>query len=101
MLVIEFHEMGGLTDKSFFRFANPMFVKTLENFNAVHSHPNNSSNIVRYGSIEIPETLEITFLRKDRSETFGFIRELPHPLDCSNAPQRPDIALLKNWFMST
>ena len=100
ILVIEFHEMGSLIDKSFFRFTNPMFVKILENFNVVHIHPNNSSNVVRYGSIEIPETLEITFLRKDRSKTLGFVRELPHPLDCTNAPQRPDIALPKNWLMS-
>jgi hypothetical protein len=100
ILVIEFHQLGSLIENNFFRFANPVFVKILENFNVVHIHPNNYSAVAKYGSIQIPETMEITFLRKDRSKTFGFVLEFPHPLDCKNAPNRPDVALPNNWLIS-
>jgi hypothetical protein len=63
IIVVEFHSLERLMDKHAFPEISAAFDRLLEYFNVVHIHPNNWSGTVRCGSLVIPRTLEITFLR--------------------------------------
>lgn len=71
----------------------PTVKKLLRYFTVVHVHANNAGRLIDFGSVKVPQVLEITLLRKDRiSRTDGFA-PLPNPLDYKNRPEDPDIEL--------
>jgi hypothetical protein len=71
------------------------FEKLLENFHVVHNHPNNNCPFIEADGLLIPTVFELTLLRKDRSETLGYVTEFPHPLDQPNVLDKPDRPLPK------
>jgi hypothetical protein len=64
----------------------------------VHIHPNNFGWLVRSNDVEMPDVLEITYLRKDRAKfAASSDPSIPHPLDFANTPERPDITI-SSWL---
>jgi len=53
---------------------------------------------LQIGDLAIPNVIEMTLLRKDRSPATGYATAFPHPLDRTNVPGIPDFALPKPWF---
>ena len=98
IIVIEFHGLSNLVDRNFFRFAELAFEKLLRDFHVVHLHPNNAGKILNYKGLLIPDTLEITFLRKDRSDIMGYVDQLPNLLDKGNVPGRNDVKMPSSWL---
>ena len=96
IMIIEFHSIEIFDLSVFLRFKR-VFDKILEDFCVAHIHPNSSSRRFFYRDIEIPGTMEFTFIRKDR--IFPDNRELvfPHELDRSNFPNHPDMVLPEIW----
>ena len=72
---------------------NPAISRLLENFDIVHCHPNNAVGTFRYLGIDFPDTLEVTFHRKDRARNALTPRTLPHPLDTECLPFSPPIKI--------
>jgi hypothetical protein len=66
IIVIEFHFLNNLILKNKFYKINNTFEKILDFFYIVHAHPNNASILSKYHDMLIPNTLEVTFIRKDR-----------------------------------
>lgn len=99
ILVVEFHDIDRILDKTGFRTIANVFERLLQHYVVVHIHPNNWNGIVRKNDIELPRALEITFLRSDRSPAIGcdHAHTFPHPLDVTNCDDRPDIVLPKIW----
>lgn len=97
ILVIEFHMLDKLWSAPFFRVTAPVFQKILRHHTCVHLHPNNCCGAVTRGGIQIPRTMEFTFLRNDRLQSSTFATHLPHPLDRDNTPKR-SIALPRCWY---
>lgn len=98
ILVIEFHSLQALCDRLGFQFIDLTFKKLLKDFEIVHIHPNNCFKPVVYGKYQIPPTLEITFLRKDRIKSKVPTSKFPHKLDLKNDPTNEDLALPSCWF---
>jgi hypothetical protein len=98
IIVIEFHDLDNLFYKSSFKFMKMAFDKLLTNFAVVHIHPNNYSQPICHGVIEIPPLLEFTFLRKDRFANSSFVEELPHALDAPCCPNLQDFELPSCWY---
>jgi len=97
IIIIEFHQLDLLFDRSLFdKFRNP-FLKILHTHYCVHIHPNNCREPVVKNDIEIPPVLEFSFIRKDRIEVFGYVDKFPHPLDvdCAN---NETLVLPKCWY---
>jgi len=67
----------------------------------VHIHPNNHGEILQLGSIEVPQILQVTLIRKDRCTELTSAKTLPHPLDIPCHPGRPDLALPDIWHTSS
>ena len=81
ILIIEFHRFEMIFTDTGFRLLNSIFNKLRSEFNIVHIHPNDCCGSYKKGSIEIPRLIEYTFLRKDISNSKGFINNYPNPLD--------------------
>jgi hypothetical protein len=86
IIVIEFHALDKLFDSFTFGIFASCFDKLLQNFNVVHIHPNTTSEIVGRGEIQIPKSMEFTFLNKRRAQQANPILKFPHPLDEDNEP---------------
>lgn len=98
IIVIELHDLERLMDKHALQIVQAVFARLCQDFHVVHNHPNNYGKSVRKGNLVIPRVLEMTLLRKDRAEATGFASTFPHPLDRTNAPDQPDVALPAAWY---
>ena len=98
ILVIEFHDLQGLTDRLGFELINLTFRKLLRQFDVVHIHPNNCRPPVTFGEFQIPPVMEFSFLRKDRAASTRPASTFPHPLDRTNLSTVADFALPGCWF---
>ena len=74
------------------------FAKLLKKHHVVHIHPNNNCPFVSVDGFLVPDTFEITLLRKDRSEALGYVDSFPHPLDAPNVLDKPDRPLPEGWY---
>ena len=98
IMVVEFHHFESLRDKHFFRIVLSLLRRLREIFEVVHIHPNNARGIRSIGGVDMPQTLEVTFLRKDRVTQCKPVAQLPHPLDQANMPGVRDISLPRDWL---
>ena len=93
IIVIELHHLDRIFDAAFLSIIGSCLKKLGAIFHVVHCHPNNASGLLTHGDISVPPLLEVTFLRRDRSEDFGSVSDFPHPLDQANLPELPDLIL--------
>jgi len=100
IIVAEFHHLGQLWNGPFFNIACRAFDKILQSHYCAHIHPNNTSGMTKIFDIEVPKTMEFTFIRKDRIKKSGYQRIFPHPLDFENAKDKPNLVLPQCWYRS-
>ncbi len=81
IIIVEFHGLARLLDRSFHDAVFPVFEKLSQSHVCAHAHPNNYLGSRRNHGIEIPELLEMTFLRRDRAASLTPACSFPHPLD--------------------
>ena len=94
ILIIEFHSLPLASNPWILsNVYNPAISRLLEDFDIVHCHPNNAVGTFRYLGIDFPDTLEVTFHRKDRALNALTQRSLPHPLDTECLPLSPPIKI--------
>jgi|TARA_B110000037_G_C17051309_1_gene477863 hypothetical protein len=99
ILVIEFHNLRDIRNKSFFRITNSLISRLNNFFYLVHMHPNNSSKQIEIHKYKIPDIVEFTYLRKDRTKNLYDLDELlPHKLDRKNVLEKKDITLDPNIY---
>ena len=63
------------------------------NHECVHLHANNNGKILLVSGIVVPELLEVTFLRRDRSLFKPSREPIPSSLDAPNMKDRDDYVL--------
>jgi hypothetical protein len=97
VICVEFHQLTALWNEAFFAFVKLAFDRLLVNHVCVHVHPNNAGSLKKHNGIELPDLLEMTFLRRDRLPTTASWASLPHPLDAPNLPLQKDIAIRTLW----
>ena len=98
IMVIEFHFLDLLIDKSYFQKAEIVFKKILKNHLCVHLHPNNCCGTMDLYSFSVPRIMEFTFIRKNRCVQLCPAHEFPHKHDFSNI-QKTDLPLPKCWYL--
>jgi len=98
ILVIEFHELDNLFDAFVFRLIAACFEKLLASFYLVHIHPNNCSEVIRRGDVEVPRTMEFTFLNRRRATQATPQVTFPHPLDADCCPRLRHVPLPRCWY---
>jgi len=98
IIVVEFHSLNELWSKPFFQLASRVFEKLIQTHTCVHNHPNNFSELVKIGKIELPIVTELTFLRNDRISGSSFAKFFPHLLDTDSTKNKPSLLLPKCWY---
>jgi hypothetical protein len=97
IIVLELHDMERVLDRHAFEIIRSTMDRLLERFHVVHIHPNNFGGRVYAREIEIPRSLEVTLLRRDRARLASPATQFPHPLDQANTQNRRDIVLPPAW----
>lgn len=100
IIVLELHDMERLLDRHAFEIIRATMERLLERFHVVHIHPNNFGGRVYAREIEIPRSLEVTLLRRNRARLVSPAIQFPHPLDQANTQDRRDIVLPPAWRAS-
>ncbi len=98
IVIIEFHNLRNWGEPKFFELVKAAFDRLLKYFYVVHIHPNNDSGLVNLWDIPVPRLLEMTLLRKDRSEPGDYCQQYPHRFDAVNTPDRSEIVLPPYWY---
>jgi hypothetical protein len=98
IICIEIHDTDAWFNPIAWNTVCTFFAKLTEDFHVVHNHPNNNCGTVDANGFILPKVFELTLLRKDRSETLGFVEDLPHPLDARNVLDKPVLKLSKEWY---
>jgi hypothetical protein len=93
IVVCELHGLNALADEAFFRLARQVLDKLTRNHAVVHLHANNCGGIMSIEGVPVPNVVEITLLRKDRSDFYPSVEPIPGPLDYPNIADRPDLVL--------
>jgi F5/8 type C domain len=95
IVVLEIHGLSLLAKPEFLRgIFLPVFGKLARHFVCVHVHPNNAgTSTTHHEDLVVPNTLELTFLRKDRIVQRDIPLELPHRLDAINVATKPPLHL--------
>lgn len=95
--VVEFHHLPFLASSRFLAMKFlPVLRKLLLHFDLAHAHANNCCGTVDLAGYQVPQVLELTFLRK--AENAGPQRRIiPHPLDVVNVPALPPLLLGPPW----
>ena len=98
VLIVEFHSLRDLRNKSFYRIFDNVISKLLNYFYIVHLHPNNAGKNIKIHNYKVPDLLEVTFLRKDRVEKKKkYTSVLPLNIDQKNVKNKDDIFLDPIW----
>ena len=99
-IIIEFHSLDKLFDKSFLRVVSSIFEKIYKNFSICHVHPNNCCGLAELDGIKVPRTMEVTFIRNDNIEKCLSNKDicLPHILDRKNIAHMNDIVMPEIWW---
>lgn len=108
IILLELHRMGACKRSEDFRKElGPLLRRLSEDHVCIHAHPNNCcGDFVLPGSgINIPNVIELTFLRRDRlcaaSNASLIPPTLPHPLDIPfNVASKPPLFLNEHWLGS-
>jgi hypothetical protein len=100
IIVIEFHAIHLLWSKTYFDLVSRSFEKLLQHHTIVHIHPNNLGTVVNRNGVELPEMLEISFLRNDRIAQKQPADKFPHKLDFRNC-SKPDLPLPESWYLNS
>jgi hypothetical protein len=97
MAVIEFHLLPALASARFLNMKFlPVLRKLLLHFDVVHAHANNCCGAVDLAGWEVPQVIELTFLRKaDNPQPHHW--QTPHPLDVVNVPAHAPLLLGPPW----
>ena len=100
ILIVEFHKLENISNPIFYKMINSIFNKLYQNFKICHTHPNNFSGIYKFKNIEIPSSIEVTFIRNDLVDNVKSNNEifLPHDLDQKNIKNIKKIDMPKIWW---
>jgi hypothetical protein len=100
ILIVEFHTLRDLKNRSFFRIFENVINKLQNFFYIMHLHPNNAGKNIKIHDYEIPDLLEVTFLRKDRiSRILKNNKSYPLSIDQKCLKNKKDIFLSPHWYL--
>jgi len=99
-IIIEFHNLLDLFEKSGFRLINSTFEKIYKAFAISHVHVNNGGQFKVIDKIGIPSTLEVTFVNRKILKDIPLQKnfKLPHNLDKKNCSDLKDMPLPRYWW---
>ena len=99
IILLEFHRLEDMWYPDFHDKMKAIMDKLNKNHVCVHNHINNCCGIFNYRGVQIPRTIELTFISRNRVDVTGYVTDFPHPLDQDNTSM-PHIVLPAQWIGS-
>lgn len=93
ILAIEFHNLTMIVDPLMADIYAPVLERLKTHFDIVHIHANNFGRVFTDRDLALPDVIEVTYLRKDRSAVRQPVAHLPHALDQDNSPMFPPVQI--------
>lgn len=93
LVVCELHGLNGLHNQAFFQLARQILQLLTQNHSVVHLHANNCCGVSLIEGAPVPNVLELTLLRNDRSAFRPATEAMPGALDYPSMTDRPDLVL--------
>ena len=100
IVILEIHGLENWGFPAYYKIANALISKLAQHFVVVHNHPNNCSGIISVNEVDLPRTIEITLLRKDRFSLIEPASLIPHTLDAPCCLHLPEVNLPKSLQVS-
>ena len=99
-IIIEFHSLHKLFERSFLNMFSAIFEKLFKYFSICHVHPNNDAGLIELDGISVPKMMEVTFIRNDLLKKYANNEKihLPHVLDRKNILNKKEIIMPKIWW---
>ena len=98
VMAIEFHHLFKMLDYVTLPLIEATLRRVLKTHVVAHIHPNNNQGAVTVGDMEIPDVIEMTFLRRDRAKEMVPATTFPHVLDRDVDPEREPLILHRSWY---
>lgn len=100
ILIVELHDLRHLRNYFFYKTFEKFILKLNNLFYVCHLHVNNVSKLTNIGGYNVPDMIEITFIRKDRIKNFtNKFASIPHKLDQKTVLNQKELNLDKNWYL--
>ena len=100
ILIVELHDLRHLRNYFFYKTFEKFILKLNNLFYVCHLHVNNVSKLTNIGGYNVPDMLEVTFIRKDRIKNFtNKFASIPHKLDQKTVLNQKELNLDKNWYL--
>ncbi len=99
-ILVEFHALDCVVDTNWRNQALTALVHLSRHHQVVHVHGNNLARILVADDVRIPETLEVTFVRRDSYRLVPTAETFPGPFDRPNSWMFPDFPLGRFRFES-
>ena len=100
ILIVELHDLRHLRNYFFYKTFEKFILKLNNLFYVCHLHVNNVSKLTNIGGYNVPDMLEITFIRKDRIKDFDLkYSKLPNKLDKKTVKDKEEIILDRSWYL--
>jgi len=97
-IVTELHGFERLAETDQYEIMQRVLDKLNQAFFVCHVHANNISGLSNYGSVVVPQTLEVTFANRALFTPVDDRRTFPTELDHPCTVERPDITLGTFWY---
>lgn len=92
-IVIEFHDLVKACPETAWRHKIELMKKMNETHQLIHLHGNNSGFVLNIGNSTFSDSMEATYVLKDKYETIDADIVLPISSDCPNDAGRPELEL--------
>lgn len=103
LMVIEFHNLHEWGGSSTLQMVNGIFEKIFKNFFICHIHPNNCGGVWRWGDVQTPRVVEVTFVHRKLLSALQVSERIggAHALDAPNDPLLSAVELPQEWCKMT
>jgi len=98
IIALEVHFLDRVFDRFGPLIIEPVLRRLRRHFDIVHLHANNCSAPIRSRAMTVPPVVELTLLRKDRSQVRRPVRTLPHPDDRDNDPRSRPVPIPETMY---
>jgi hypothetical protein len=98
IIVVELHDLPNrLSHPTLFGRTSQTLERLHDIFYVAHIHPNNCCGESLLRGIQIPNVVEVTFHRRDRTEPSKRKAKIPHSMDFPNIPGRREPKIPEIW----
>lgn len=97
IIVLELHDLEWLAEPAWLKRFTNVLSRLNANHTLCHLHSNNTGGFFYFEGRSIPQVVELSYVRADRTNRTGDTAHIPHPLDQLNSYKLPEFPHSHFW----